>query len=303
MIGQTDIAGRKTARVGFGCGRLVGGAGAAASRKLVETARTLGITHFDVAPSYGLGLAENVLGDVLSGDPAVTIATKVGIGRPSNPGVKALARQILRPLLAATPGLKARLARGATTGSARQRFGADEIEASLADSLRRLKRDSVDALLLHEPDAGSITDALGETMQTILSDGRARAIGAGTGGEADTLPRFGGVAQYRWNPAAISTPVPPEVLILHGVMRQMSAQRSVATEALLRQIGDPADPAALPGLLMTLALARAPGAIVLVSTNTPARLIEMMGGIDWEIANGGKPELLAAFPDGRGARE
>ncbi|MDX6643271.1 MAG: D-threo-aldose 1-dehydrogenase, partial [Solirubrobacteraceae bacterium] len=57
----------ETTALGFGCAELYRAASAAERRRLLETAHSLGIRHFDVAPMYGLGLAERELGGFARG--------------------------------------------------------------------------------------------------------------------------------------------------------------------------------------------------------------------------------------------
>ncbi|SFS10934.1 aldo/keto reductase [Sphingomonas jatrophae] len=291
---HTHLAGRRTSRLGLGCGRLVGGAETRASRALVEAALALGIRHFDVAPSYGLGLAENVLGEALAGVGDATVVTKAGIGRPANAGAKALLIGFVRPLLAATPGLKARLARRAG-GAARGQFAPGQVEASLADSLSRLKRETVDALLLHQPSPADLTPDLAATMERIVADGRARAVGTGTNDAAEALVPFGTVSQMRVD---VAQPAPTSVgdLILHGALRRYPAPERLSPPQVeaMRALGrDPADPAAWPGLMLTLALANAPGSILLISARTPARLREAVAAVDWTLADAADSAALA----------
>lgn len=273
------FAGRTTSRIGLGCGRLVGGASGASSRKIVEQALALGITHFDVAPSYGLGTAEDVLGDVLSGVSNVTVTTKVGIGRPSNPGLRALARQTLRPLLSLTPRLKANISRAGQAGQERGLFAPEQMRASLEESLRRLRRERVDAVLLHQPELSALTDATVSTLEAMILEGRAGAVGSSTGGKRAALTAAGTVAQYRWSPGEGDQPTSGD-RVLHGVLRGRSMP-SAASE-LLRSLGrDPTDPAAWPGALLTHALATSTGAIILVSSTSPERLADAVGAVDW----------------------
>jgi hypothetical protein len=274
---------------------LQGGARTKASIRLVEQARKLGITHFDVAPSYGLGLAENVLGEALGGDSAVTIATKVGIARPSNAGLKSLAQSVLKPIFAATPALRRRLGAKAG-GGARGQFAVTQIEASVTESLRRLKRDTVDVLLLHQPDPESIGPEVAATMARTMADRRAASVGSGTGGDRDALVPFGTVRQYRWSTGTASMPT-AGMDIVHGLLRRYPrpAATSSAWDEQMNALGfDPADPASWPGLLLTLALASAPKAIVLISSTDPRRLTQAVEAIDWSAAAGERPGFIDA---------
>jgi aryl-alcohol dehydrogenase-like predicted oxidoreductase len=110
----------------------------------LEVAAAAGFTHFDTAPLYGFGAAERALGSVFGDEPTITITTKVGLYSPggSDQGHAAmLARKVGGKLW---PGLSRAVA-DLSVERARRSFG---------DSLRRLRRDRVDVLLLHEPAAG-----------------------------------------------------------------------------------------------------------------------------------------------------
>ena len=67
--------------VSFGCHNLTAGSSRQRSMRLVSCALDLGITRFDVAPSYGMGTAERMLGDALGphrNDSRLEITSKFG---------------------------------------------------------------------------------------------------------------------------------------------------------------------------------------------------------------------------------
>ena len=105
-----------------------------------------------------MGTAEEVLGEALkSRRHDVTVATKVGIARPKHPRAVMFMRSVAAPLRKLVPGLTRRVGASAYTGlTARAKFGPDFVEASLTDSLRRLRTDYVDLLLLHEVSPGRV---------------------------------------------------------------------------------------------------------------------------------------------------
>jgi aryl-alcohol dehydrogenase-like predicted oxidoreductase len=82
--------GLRVSEIGFGCWAIGGDAMVgstaigwgpaddAVSKRAIYTALDEGINFFDTADIYGLGHAESLLGQVLSGYPDVVIATKVG---------------------------------------------------------------------------------------------------------------------------------------------------------------------------------------------------------------------------------
>lgn len=293
----TTIAGKPSSRIGLGCGRLDGGASSKTSRRIVEQARVLGICHFDLAPSYGMGLAEDVIGDVLAGDADITIATKVGQGRPPKPGFKIVARNLLRPLLRASPGLKRRLAQRVGERVPRSQFSHFDVERSFTESLQRLKRGSVDAVLLHQPSPDEITPELTSTMQQFIADGRATALGSGTGaGEVD-LVRFGTIKQYRIDLKCDAKA--GNDVILHGVLRHYPEPKGVLSplqNSAFRELGrDAHDPSSWVGTLLTYAITRRPGSVLLISSNSPDQLRAACMAIDWSIASNPNDCNLAAM--------
>ena len=288
----TELGGQATSRLGFGCGRLVGGAGMRGSVALVEAALELGIRHFDTAPSYGLGTSEDVLGTALAGVDDVTIVTKVGQSRPKNGGAKALARQILRPLLSLTPGLKTRVA-AAASGRAQTAFNVDDMRASIAESLRRLRREAVTGVLLHEIPREAMTDSVAEELTDWRARGLVAAAGSGTGLALDSLVPFGDIAQFMWQPRTKVDA--PRWRILHGALRHYPRPDHISIEQidLLRQLGrDPADPAAWSGALLTLALMEDRSTILLVSSTEVSRLRIAVNSIDWSMAATGESAAI-----------
>jgi D-threo-aldose 1-dehydrogenase len=142
----------------------------AAAQRLLEAALSHGFTHFDTAPSYGLGLCETWLGEVLAGDPSVGVTTKVGL--------------YARIPVATRPGMLALKAGGRIVPGLSRAYAdwtVERAKQSLARSRRRLRRTRIDLLMLHEPLAGSI--ATDEWSRFVEAEGD--GIGAvGAAGEA-----------------------------------------------------------------------------------------------------------------------
>jgi aryl-alcohol dehydrogenase-like predicted oxidoreductase len=120
------------------------------ARKVIERALEIGVTTFDTADAYGAGKMEKLLGEVLPKDVPVTVVTKVGTDR--------------------------------TTEPPRKRFDADYIEAAARRSLQRLGRERIDVLLLHNPSADclALTDAT-DTMKSLKKQGVCAAWGVSVG--------------------------------------------------------------------------------------------------------------------------
>lgn len=171
------------ARLGFGCAALGDVLDYAAKCRLIEAAYEAGFRHFDTAPSYGHGDAEAVLATVLgSVRDKVSITTKTGIAHPKAAGAMKTLRRLAAPIKSMLPGLwraASRNAQGvvAPTG----RFDPAQIEASVAESLRRLRSDKVDALLLHEVHAADLAPETLATLDGLVARGHADALGTGTG--------------------------------------------------------------------------------------------------------------------------
>lgn len=140
VIENTDV---RVSRLSFGTGSMHHLFSAQQRQRLLEAAALAGITHFDTAPYYGYGIAEADLGHFLHRRRgAFTVTTKVG----------------LYPYGGAAQGAMDVWARKAL-GRIYSRLSAPEVNwqvqraaRSLNDSLKRLKTDYVDFLMLHEPD-------------------------------------------------------------------------------------------------------------------------------------------------------
>lgn len=175
--GRIDIAQQK---LGLGCARLgsVLGSDGAEATKLVDAAFEKGIRFFDTASIYGQGESERILGSALRGRRKdVSIVTKAGqyfpkwmeIARPFKPFLAPLIRQsgsghfvLSRVRDAALP----------------QDFSDRFLRSSTEASLRRLKTDYLDILLLHGPPSHVI--ASGEALRSlekIRASGKAQKIG------------------------------------------------------------------------------------------------------------------------------
>lgn len=128
-----------------------------------------GVTHFDTAPYYGLGLAEAELGKFLSGSNAqFTVTTKIGI------------RTILEGCRAGYSvwGYKALGKLVPSLTQARPDWTVEFAERSLVRSLRALRRSYVDFLFLHEPVLSEIpVDQLMEWLQRKKAAGVIREWG------------------------------------------------------------------------------------------------------------------------------
>jgi hypothetical protein len=132
----------------FGCHNLTAGSSLRRSIRLIHCAIDHGITRFDVAPSYGLGTAETVLGKAIGNrNPSMEITTKFGIEPPKLGRFFAWGREPYRRLKrifgkSPLPPLGSLAAAGEVSHV--------RLMKSLERSLKVLKVDRVDTLLTHE---------------------------------------------------------------------------------------------------------------------------------------------------------
>jgi predicted oxidoreductase len=247
-----------------------------------------GARHFDVAPQYGLGTAEAVLGRALRGRrDEVTIATKVGILRPQVPIWKLSARTLVSPV---RTFLRARrwVPEPTVFGGLRQLdHSPAQIIASLEESLRFLRTDRVDLFLLHMPRRSDVTEEVVNTLQVQKSAGKALAIGLATDRDETTLilqdwPNTFDAVQYSWSaldaqllPAAGAEPF----LITHRAIARAFCPLSEWCAAYRQRIqrlskacaADMANPAILSQTLIGAAMAANTEGMVLVASRSIVR--------------------------------
>ncbi len=274
--------GRTTTRLGFGCSGLMGGLSEKESLRLLETAFDAGIRHFDVAPSYGHGLAERCLGKFLRGRAGeVTITTKYGILPPARAGLLEMARAAVRPLARRFPAIRQRAADAAANLKSKARFSAEDARNSLAHSLRELGLERVDLWLLHEATAEDLNGSdLLPLLEELLREGKVGMYGIGAErGRLNAIweqhREYCPVVQYEWSILdAEEMPFPGAFCIQHRAVSGALPALQAAMERdpeLCRRWSDALDAdlsqaEVCAALLMNLALLRNPGGMVLFSS-------------------------------------
>jgi D-threo-aldose 1-dehydrogenase len=147
------------------------------ARQTLQAAWNGGIRYYDTAPFYGLGLSEHRLGDFLLDQPRAEflVTTKIGrvLHRPADPQS---------------------FDRGSWGGGLNFEiewdYSYDGVMRSYEQSLLRLGLDTVDALLIHDPDAGAhgefhaarMKDMAGsgsKALEELKRGGQIKAIGMG----------------------------------------------------------------------------------------------------------------------------
>jgi len=287
---MTELPGcsKPTTTLGFGCASLSAGSSRRHSVGLVHAAFDGGIRHFDVAPPYGMGTAEEVLGEALKNRRHdVTVATKVGIAPPKHPRAVMFMRSVAAPIRKLVPGLTRRVGASAYSGlTARGIFAPDFVEASVAGSLRRLRTDHVDLLLLHEVSPDDLTDELLFLLETLRRKGFVRALGTGTSYEKTLAiralhPAFFDVWQYSWSVLDVKQQQPVGFTITHRAIQRALAPlgnwlRGDATRTRRLSDATGVDLAAgnnLGDVLIGAAMANNPDGITLLSSRQKSRVV------------------------------
>lgn len=289
MLGQVELEGPRlrVSAVGFGCGGLMQSPSRRERMAVLGAAVDNGMTHFDTARMYGLGMAEAELGAFLRTVPreSVTVATKFGID------VGGMARRLgrfqapARALLRKAPALRRAVKRRQASPESARTYDAGIAARSLDESLAALGVDHVDILFVHGPRPGDTVagDELREFFESARRQGKIRAWGVSQdeGLEVDFADAFtpGGVSQVR---ADLLHPPPRPADLAFGVL-----QRSYATlvEALRSDADlagrwrealqlDPLAPGALPKLILGSSATATGCRAILYSTTNPRRVAE-----------------------------
>jgi D-threo-aldose 1-dehydrogenase len=306
--------GRRTTRLGFGGSGLMGGMSERESLRLLETAFDAGIRHFDVAPSYGHGMAERCLGKFVRGKAGVvTVATKYGILPPRHAGLLEFARTAVRPFARRLPSFRKRLARAASGLKSKTYFSAEEARNSLEHSLRELGVDRIDLFLLHEATADDLDAAdLLCPLQQMRQEGRIGMYGIGSErGSLEALrrryPDYCRVLQFEWSVLDDKTDFPGAFCIHH---RAISGALGAIREHFERDCGlcrrwsdavdaDLTSPETLAGCLLTASLVLNPNGVVLFSSRVPAHIrsnVRLAGDPAWAARSQRLLELIRNPP-------
>jgi len=253
IINPSSSPRRAPATLGFGTSFLPGTLARSEALALLSAAYDSGIRHFDVAPLYGWGAAEELFGAFAAGKNDLTIVTKAGIAAPSK----------IERLIAKTPGLPA----------ARAKFGQfnpGQVSRSLEGSLSRLRVERVEALLLHEATAALVTDKLVAELQTLKQSGKTQRLGLATSAAhtREVQARFPDVFEIVQVPIAELNDLGPNdsFLVLHSVLgRRLKTLADHASR-------DPELADDLAQHLLRAALAQTHGGVVLFSSTRPAHI-------------------------------
>ena len=294
-------------RIGLGCASLFGLPTRAARQRLLAAAYDAGIKHFDVAPIYGLGLAESELGEFLQSRPDCTVTTKFGL-RPTAAGrVAGLVQPPVRKLLQRSSAAKSALK---TSGAnpetgvvgrilyVRQPLDVAHLRLSLSLSQKSLRRDMLDIWLLHDPIGlhEGVADAITEFLDSERDRGTIGAWGVAGDIAADpsvaAMAARGQVVQYpydlwRGNQFLAGSDSQVQRYSYGFLSRAAGSTRRIldADPDLTRSCSDllgadVSTEAVLVGFLARDAVRANPDGKVLYSTTSETHLLEVLDEID-----------------------
>ena len=294
----------KISAVGFGCGGLMQSPSRKERMAVLGSAVDNGITHFDTARMYGLGMAEAELGAFLRtvDRDAVTVATKFGID------VGGVARRLgrfqapARALLRKAPALRRAVKRRQEPDQTARVYDASVAARSLDASLAALDVDHVDILFVHGPRPGDTiaNGELREFFEQAHRQGKIRAWGVSQdeGLEVDFADAFAphAVRQLR---SDLLTPSPRPADLVFGVLNRSHAALSAALRAdpgLARKWRealqtDPLAPGVLPKLILGSAATATGCRAILYSTTKAHRVAEAASAVSSPL----DPETLTRF--------
>lgn len=239
--------------------------------RLLDAAFEAGIRHFDTAPLYGLGLAEEVLGRFARRCRSeITLTTKFGLEPPAIPAplrpVVPIARVLHRRLGWGRPGALLHLARRGTgsaptataslpdgppapssapvPGGAPKPYDLAALRVSLETSLRKLGTDHVDFFLLHECQPAQLTEEGVALLEALVAEGKIRRWGLGSGRASSR------VILARWPNRQAVAQIPDDLLRDDTAWFRQQAAPPLFTHSVMRgPLGDPARQPLLQTLL------------------------------------------------------
>jgi aryl-alcohol dehydrogenase-like predicted oxidoreductase len=273
--------------LGFGCAHLeYSSRSRQSSLRLLEKAFEQGITHFDVARLYSAGEAEGVLGEFARRRrDRVVLVSKAGILPLRQTYYHRTNRKIRGVIKGSVPALNGWIA-DAAQEPIFNKFSQKDIRASVEKSLRQLKTDYLDALLLHECRATDIEPLdVPATLDKLRSEGKILSYGLATSVEQSaaitrSFPTLASIVQIpgenldpeKW---PFLSETSDRLIITHSVlanglesMIEGFKKRRNVRETIQSKLGfDLSEPAGVAQLLLARAVNVNSNGIVLFSTS------------------------------------
>lgn len=171
----------KSSQLGFGCAGVMSRVNRKHSLRMLAAALDAGITHFDVAPSYGNGDAEKCVGEALkSCRHKLVIATKFGVAPSQRRHIANIVKPLAQKVIKIFPASRKLVKRAAImTGNTAitTQFTAELLQKSVEASLRFLQTDYIDILFLHDCLFENLTDEIIFTLHSLREKGCIKTYG------------------------------------------------------------------------------------------------------------------------------
>lgn len=275
---------------GFGTAHLMGRIGRRESIRLIHAAVDSGITHFDTARVYGFGDTEGMLGEALKRRD-VAIYTKAGQGNSRFSWTQSKAHDLGRPIArvrAELGRLQSREVGAAVKYVRRTSFSPDYLRESVHTSLKLLRRETLDGLLLHEVTAEELTPELLEVMSTLIEQGKIVRFGVASEPRATAEIGEGGfpgqIVQQSGGPflEPVHTDRPVQ-MILHSLFGTGAANlvaflswldKNPVQRDQIMSVVDAESAQTVPALLLGYTAARWPGACIVFSSKSEKRIMD-----------------------------
>jgi D-threo-aldose 1-dehydrogenase len=279
-------------RLGFGCGGLFGGSDKRASLRLIQVAMDCGISYFDTARMYGYGEAEHILGGLTrSHRDRMILASKIGILPPNRSLFRRLVSRGVRLFHDTSPFTRHWLKAPDVWQPRFGKFELPDVRRSIETSLRALRTDYLDILLLHECTIGDVRNPqLSEFLQDIKTRGLVREYGIATkldqtlelSAARPDLTAIVQIANSVWDMnIGRLAPRTGQLTITHSIftshfptlLRRLASEPQLAEKWEAKTGLDPRDKLAAAQLFLAHAFWSNPGGIVLFSSSRPENII------------------------------
>ena len=207
--------------LGFGCSALLGRASRSESVTALNTAFEAGITFFDNARSYGYGASEGLLGQFLQGRrDKVIVCTKFGILPVAN-NWKQMVKPVARAAIRLVPSLRQAAQRQVANQFNANQFSLATLQSSLETSLRQLRTDHVDMLLMHDAPVTVLAQQdLLDALARLVEQGKVRV--AGISAEVPVIEKT-----FEDRPAPLTIAQFPVNLAAMGITSRTGAQKDL----------------------------------------------------------------------------
>jgi D-threo-aldose 1-dehydrogenase len=292
------LFGKRSGPLGFGTGLLHHAGSPSNAVRLLREAHNQGITYFDTARLYAEGEAEKLLGEAFSHiRNDIIITTKVGI-LPIRRDLATRASGKAAAVLRRISPLKSVVPEPAAQHPEFGVFDPMRMQQSLETSLKLLRTDHVDALLLHECTLEDVRkDEVQAFLEQAVQSGKARRFGVAPAAQemlaiAASGERFGDIAQFdgairaQFSPSGAGK---PPLVITHSclghdfknMVNRLGSDAGLRARWLQAAGVDAGDTEQVAKAFLAQALAQNRDGLVLFSTTRPERLKANLAAESW----------------------